>query len=273
MTVPIAFHVSFRLVDSRVIAPTADQRRLVARSILERCSEARLLCFNVPDNHVHLEHAESKAVGAELVRRIKISISRQLQLPVGFAPPDHRPILHQGHLLRAFDYILRQQPRHGLAWDPYHEASNLSDLLGLRVIGAQTAGTVRQLLPRVDRRFLLRLLGVTELTETTGPHHRVLAAARAASGLTNLRRRSVQARSVWRAVLEVLKDELPLVRIAELLGVARETVHRIRGIAPDPRLVHAIRLQLGLRQAKQARPAGPFTDSAAVTGDRSDSVR
>ena len=57
----------------------------------------------------------------------------------------------------------------------------------------------------------------------------------------------------------VFKDQLPLSRIARLLGVSRQTLHRTRGIDPDLRLVRAIRLQLGLRRMVAPVPSGTFS--------------
>ena len=51
----------------------------------------------------------------------------------------------------------------GFGSDPWHDASVLPDLLGLRVLGGDVRERVRERLPRVDRRRLLEILGVEAL--------------------------------------------------------------------------------------------------------------
>ncbi len=270
MNEPIGYHVICRLTDSRVIAPTREQRRQIARIVLEMSRGHRLLAFNAPDTHLHLEHLENRATSGKLVRRVQISIRRRLGLPVGFAQATHKAIRHQGHLLKTFDYILRQQPHHELLWDPYHDASNLPDLLGMRLIGQHTAAHVRSQLPRVHRAQLLGLLGVDSLPESTGPLVQVVPATLAALGLNRLVPRSATTRAAWRAVMALLQGHLSVAGIANLLGTTRETLSRLQGMEPDPRLVRAIRLQLGIRQVIPAAADGVFVESPveAMAGRR-----
>jgi hypothetical protein len=258
MPPPIGHHVMCRLVDSRVIAPTTQERRLVSRIVLAKCRKHRLLCFNVPDTHLHLVIAEMESICNELTRRIEITVSLQMKLKVGFAKAHPKPILDQQHLFQAFDYVLRQQPRHNLEWDPYHEASNLSDMLGLRVIGQYTATNVRHLLPRVQRPDLLARLGVDDLVEADGPVGLLVPATLAATGRPHLRGRDLETHTVWRAMLAVVEGSCTLSRLAGLVGVHRNTLARVKKLSVDLRLFQAIRLQLGLRLAVAERPAGVF---------------
>lgn len=264
---PIGYHLICGLADSRVIAPTVEQRRVVARTIAEQ-SEAvgvPLLAFNVPDTHLHLEIAAALQKCNEVARLIEITVGARLKLGVGFKRVSSEPILRQGHLQSTFEYILRQQARHKLAWDPYHEASNLHDLVGLRLVASHTARFVRELLPRVDRRLLLEFLGVDELKEASWPVAQVVPAACAAIGRADLSGRDEQVRAAWRAVLEVLRDRMPWASIARLLGVSRQTLYNMSRIDPQPRLVRALHLQIGLRQALRERPSGAFLEPSPAT--------
>lgn len=254
----LGYHVIGRLTDGRVIAPTPPERRTVARLIADKCRGHRLLAFNAADTHLHLQHGEGRACSGRLIQRVQVAIRKTLRLPVGFGAAEHRPIRHQAHLLKAFDYILRQQPRHKLDWDPYRESSNLPDLLGLRVPAQYTATDVRRMLPRVSRAQLLALIGLPALPEAGGPLELVREAALAAVGRSSLVPRSATARAVWRAAMAVLEGRVALTTTARLLGVSPSTLFRLRAAKPDPQLVRAIKLQLGLRQVIAAAPTGCF---------------
>jgi hypothetical protein len=258
MASPIGHHVMCRIVDSRVIAPTTEERRQVSRVVLDKCQRHRLLCFNVPDTHLHMVIAEEESICNELARRIEIAITLQMKLKVGFNRAHPKPILDQQHLFQAFDYVLRQQPHHKLEWDPFHEASNLSDLLGLRVIGQYTATNVRHLLPRIQRSDLLARLGVDDLIEADGPVELLVPATLAATGRAHLRGRDRETRTIWRTMLAVVGSSCTLSRLARLLGVHRSTLTRVKELSVDLRLFRAIRLQLGLRLAVAERPAEAF---------------
>jgi hypothetical protein len=255
---PIGYHVMCRFKDRRVIAPTPEARRLVSRIILEKATGLRLLALNGADNHLHQELVEPRAVCGKLIHRIETSVRARLKIPVGWDDPEFKPIWNQGHLYHAFGYILDQEPRHGLARDPFHEATNLSDLLGLRVLGAYTANHVREYLPRINRVDLLRHLGVEALHEAAGPPSLVVPATLAASGLQDLTARDAEGRRARHAAMEVVGGQLPRARLAEMLGVDRRTLQRMNGSEADRRLVRAIKLQLGLRRLKTARAEGAF---------------
>ena len=239
-----------RLVDKRVIAPTTEERRIVSRVVLEQTRDHRLLAHNAADTHLHMELVEDEHVSKEIARRIEISLHHQLALPVGFDRAMPEPILGQRHLVNCFDYILRQQPRHGLTWDPYHEASNLPDLLELRVLGQHCRRYQQQRLPRFNTRRLLGYLGISRLVPANGPPDLVVPAGLAAAGLVSLSGRGPRQAAARRAILEVVGHQMPLARLARQMGVNRRTLQRARLLAPDKRLVQAIRLQLGLRQVK-----------------------
>ena len=139
---PLGYHLVLRLVDNRVIATTDAERRIVANTVIQQAQQDRLLAFGLVDTHLHAENAEDWHRCGQLAQRIGTSLKQSLQLPVCFAPVHREPISSQGHLYISFYYDLRQQDHHGVVTDPYHEASNLPDLLGLRLDDFRNLGDV-----------------------------------------------------------------------------------------------------------------------------------
>lgn len=255
----IGYHLTSRLADNRVIAPTPAERRILARVLLQKSAGHRLIAFNAADTHLHIELRESRRDSLEIVRRIETSLHYQLKLTVGFVEAYPEPIRRQSHLANCFNYIMEQQPHHDLAWDPYHEATNLPDLLGMRLIGAHTIKHVRCFLPRVGRRQLLGYMGLTCLEEADGPLEQIVPAALAAAGLNDLARRGPEQAAARRAILEVVDGRVPIARLARQMDVTARTLFRARQLPVDTRLVRAIRLQLDLRGRKPDLSLAPYT--------------
>lgn len=236
--------------------------------------EAGLLAFGLADTHLHSENACDRQVAGELAKRIELSLDRRLGHRCGFAPVYLKPIEDARHLYSAFRYIVRQQQRHGIDTDPLHEASNLHDLLGLRLLGASTIVPVRRLLPRVTRAELLELFGISELQPADGPLAQVVAATLAAAALPALAGSSQQVVSARRAAIEVVAGRLPAAGLAALLGISVRRLYELRHEPPDPALVRAVKLQLHLLarvgdsrlQSTFAPPAPWLQPSAESTG-------
>jgi len=263
---PIAHHVMLRLKDSRVIAPSTRARRLVARTVFRLASDSGLLAFRAVDTHLHLELACAYDVAKETTRRIEISLARQLHPGIGFVTPHIKPIVDQFHLRKTFRYVLDQAAHHGFDDDPFHEASNLPDLLGLRTLGRFTTGNVRALLPRVRREELLQLLGV-ETMETLGPGDpsldQLVEAAAAAAALPDLRGRTrevVEAR--WAAIHAA--ESANSAELAQRLGLQRRVVQKIRARDVAEPLVRAVRLQLRWRSSQPNPDERLLADTQAV---------
>lgn len=249
---PIAHHIRLRLRADRVIAPSTREQRLLATAALKLGRLFVLLAFRAADTHIHLQAACDGAAACEYGRRLAISLQRRLSIGVGFEPTYVQPILDQRHLVRTFFYILRQHTRHGLSNDPLHEASNIPDLLGLRINGRYTAGNVRAKLPRVTRPMLLEQLGCAELaTSDDRPEDvcfdHLADAAAAAIGEPELRGRSSRIVAARRAAAHVAAPDLPSERIAQHLGIARRTVDRLLTEPAPAELVRAVTLQLAAR--------------------------
>jgi len=255
-----------RLKDNSVIAATPEERLKVTQIVLKRGLAFRLLVFRLVDSHLHFHVAESLRASMELARRIEVGISLALyptdardenDQPVGFARAFPTEIRNQAHLFNAFDYILRQSEHHRLSWDAHAAASNLPDLLGLRLLGDYTADVARELLPRkVTRQLLLRRLGVEEIAPQDGPLEYLHQAVCASIGLTTLTKKTSSVRAAQIAAVNVVKDRLPTPTLAEFLEIAPRTVQRMRKNRADPRLEQAIRLQLTLHATLDTSTTG-----------------
>ncbi len=253
---PLGHHAILKLRDGRVLAKNAPWRRRVAHAILTRGHQHRLLAFRLADTHLHLATLADAATTNELARRAEISLTKRRPTQPGFAKVYVKPIRDQNHLQNLFRYILHQHDHHAITTDPRHEAGNLPDLLGLRTTGAYTRTAVREALPRVTRADLLKALGVNDLQPADGPLDHLPDAAAAAVALPTLtnRRPTKEAHAARTAAVHVAADRLRAKDLAALLGVSTSTIRRLRATPPDPAIVEAIRLQLGLRQAL-SRPA------------------
>jgi hypothetical protein len=246
---PLGHHITLRLLEDRVLTPTPAQRRIAARVILEQGRAAKLINFSIPDTHAHLNASCGYAASNELARRVELSLGRRLHLPVGFERARVKPIRDIWHHSNLFTYVFNQYRHHGLDWDPYFEATNLPDLLGLRRVGAYTADNVQEALPRVQHQQLLKWFGCETILPADGPVERLLDAAAAAAALPSLHGSSREVLTARRAVVEITHGQLQQSELKELLRISRTSLHRLRQRPVDQRLVHAIRLQLGLRAA------------------------
>lgn len=251
---PIGFHVNFRLADARVIAPTTSSQRAAARAVLSAARPYELLGFRVADTHLHLLAVGGRSELTELVRRVKIALHQQLSLKVPFGQAHYEAVHSQGHLERAFWYVLRQDQHHGFQHDPLQEASNLPDLLGLRLLGLWTTVPARRHLPRVDRGRLLACLGRETLEpEPTRDLSLLPEAAAAAIGRDALLGREPDVVAARAAAVHLALELGSAVDCADRLGISARTVRRLHERAPEPRMVRAVALQVALRQGVEHR--------------------
>jgi len=250
----LGYHIIIRANSGRVLAPGGRERRIVARSVLHRGREFGLLTFRAPDTHLHSLNAAGRDAAGEFARRVETSLTRQLDVEGGFADPRFIPIEHQRHLERVFRYIQNQRAHHGVELDPWHEASNLLDLLSFRLLGRYTIRSVRTRLPRVTREELEAFLGcpVLEVEDPTPEEAAEVVAT--AAGLVELGGHSREANRARRAVLEAVGRRATTSQMAEALSVSASTIKRLRSAPVDTKLVAAIRRQVGLR--RQLRQSG-----------------
>jgi len=245
---PIAQHVTMRLADSRVIAPTPAARRIAAATLLECGAADGLLAFGVVDTHAHALVACSRARAGQFARRAEILLHARLRLSCPFDPARLRPILDQWHLQRAVTYVLTQDQRHGVALDPAHDGSSLHEVLGWRVVDTHLAKTLRALVPRLSVPPPVdggTLAGVEVRPEL------LAEAAAAALALPDLRGRfplrcAARRAAAWVGVVERLHAS----DLADALEVTRRRVEQIL-VEPSPPadLLRATRIQLRFRSA------------------------
>lgn len=251
---PIGHHIIMNLWDKRVIARSDPARRTVSRCVHTVAREHELLAYGLVDNHLHALNAEDWDRCGKLARKIEVSIKLSLKLPVGFAPVYRKPIIEQDHLYNTFYYDLRQQDRHGVTIDPLHEASNLPDLLGLRLFGSYTKEKQQAHAPRVKTADLYEILGVSGLNPNADvPCADLAEAAAAAACLPKLGSRMREAVDAKAAAIQAAAGRLDDAHLAQQLGLKPRRIGELRERWPvDPELVQAIRLQLVLRHIKQA---------------------
>jgi hypothetical protein len=180
------------------------------------------------------------------------ALRSRLRLPAPFAPPHFEPVRDQRHLYNAFRYVLRQDERHELLLDPWAEASNLPDLLGLRLLDSHTASCVARYLPRIRPEELAARLGTTldQLLHAPLPpsaFEHLADAAAAAFALPSLRGQGGETVACRCAAVHLASDQLSARSLAVALDTSVRTVRRMRLQQPDPRLVEAVARQLRLR--------------------------
>jgi hypothetical protein len=248
----LGYHISLRLCEDRVLTPTPAERRIAARVILGQGRAANLVNFSIPDTHAHMNCATDRTTSNELARRVELSLGKRLHLPIGFDRARVKPVRDVWHQMRVFNYLFDQYRKHGLDWDPLFEGTSLPDLLGLRLIGTYTQENVRRYLPRVRKEQLLTWLGCSSISPADGPPELLLDAAAAAAALPSLTGRSQEVQAARRAIVEIAGPQLRQRPLAELMGISRTSLHRLKQRPVDQQLVQAVRLQLGLRAAKAA---------------------
>ena len=254
----LGYHVRLRLTDDGVIASTPGERRVLARVVIAQGQAHNLLAFGLADNHLHIVVArDDPASTVELARRIELSLGRRLPLSATFQRAYLRPVEDARHLYNAFAYALRQDQRHDLGCDPTRDATNLPDLLGLRVLGAMTRIQVRRFLPRVRREDLLRTLGVADIIPSSDPISHLRDATLAAACLSELGRPTRETTAARRAAVAVAARRLSARHLRELLATSARTIRRITHLPADGELVAAIRRQLHLRGQLETRLRTP----------------
>jgi hypothetical protein len=244
-------HLRLRPLDSAPLIRTVEARRTLARVVFERGRDFDLTCFSAAESHLHAHNGGSEEQTRELGRRLSISLTRRQPGVIGFYPSYVEPVRDESHLYSTCRYILRQDKRHDLRLDPLREASNLPDLLGLRVLGRYTAATVQRWLPSLHGRELLGMLKVETLSPVAPELQRTITAGLVATGLCSLTPRSDEHHQLKRALVQLLTPSFPTTQIAAAMTLNPRTVRRLRESASSDReLLRAIRRQDSLLVAK-----------------------
>lgn len=252
---PLAWHVTMRLSDDRVIAPSVRARRLATSTLLDlacgstllgvkaRVEGVELLAFHIVDTHIHLLAVGARAGVIDLSWRCALALHRRIgPLPV-FEPARARPVVDRRHLLSCFWYVHRQHLHHGTGASL--DASSALDLLGLRARTDRIACAVYEHLPRLDRAAFAEELGLT--SGPFFPDVRSLAeAACAALGVTSCDGRSKEPVLARLGAVHAARAHYAVPAIAEALDLDPCNVRRLAARPAPPALVHAVRAQWSL---------------------------
>lgn len=245
----LGWQVIHALEDRRVLATTPAELRRLARVVVEAAGDT-LLAFRASDNHVHASLLCDRAQAGAYARRVSNTLA-VLPYGAGLEPTHIREIRNQGHLAAQFTYVLGNAEHHGATHDPWFEASNLPDLLGMRGLAVRSRAVLRKALPRVGRAELLALLGVEGLEPTFDPALLSEAAA-AAVAVPDLVGRTPDVVAARVAAAHLAIAHLGVHDADALLGVPARTGVRLRATPPRPGLVRAIGLQIDLRRRRPA---------------------
>lgn len=236
-----------RLEDDRVIARSAAERRWMARAVLEVGKSFSLISFRGADCHLHGALPGERPRAVEFARRCRIRLKQGLRLDVDFAPTRYKDIQSQSHLTHALHYQFDQEKHHGTACDPAFDASNVPDLLGMRLTGSYTRQNVQTYLPRITRDDIIRHLDVVPeqgplLLETLAD------AAAAALALPDLQGRSRLVVEARRAAVQVGREGFGGPRLAQALSLTKQGIYTlVRHEPADPALRTAVELQWRFR--------------------------
>ncbi len=251
-----AWHLMLRLRGNRLMAHLPPDLRVLSRVLLEQGSGYDLLAFGAADTHLHALLVGERCAAARFVQRTAVSLRARLGFDVRFERTRFKPVDTQDYLRDCFRYVLRQDSRHELLRDPFREGTNLADLLGLRLLGAPTAASVRRLLPRTRRADLLALM--PPLGRDDPPDLDDLAeAAAAASCVPTLAGKAPAVVAARRAAVHLGLERLGPSELARHLGVSLAAVKRLRAQPRDDRLLEAIRRQLRMRYAAHTAALDP----------------
>lgn len=240
----LGVQVVFRAEDDRILAPTDEARRAWSRTIREVGRRHGLFGYGLADTHGHAGLLCESV--SSFVHDARVALSARLDLHL--VAPSRSPIRDTWHAYNVLRYMHRQAPHHGVATDPFREGTSLPDLLGMRPSGLWLAERVRAALPRVTRTALLEHWGISEIS----PEFKLalLPESGAAAIGTRLTGRSQAVVAARRACVRVgLEAGVTVQQIAEALDLAERTVRDLRAASPDPRMVAAVRLQMGVRVA------------------------
>ncbi len=232
--------VTTRLVKDRVLARNAQQRRVLAATVLGVGEKANLIAFAAPSDRLVMLFGAERELVSRTCRDTTTALRRKLKLPLPFA---------RAWFEEVDDEDLRGTTKGVLTqWDadPFREASNLPDLLGARFTGRYTIANANHLLLRRD---LLSWWGLPRLEQGTDLGLLPESAA-AAMALPALNGRTAQVVDARRAAIQLGRLlGVTHARMGQMLDISERQSKRLAAQRVDPALLKAVELQLGLRQA------------------------
>ena len=248
----MAIHIRSRLWDSSLLIRDAAMARQVARIVLIIGAAYGLVLFAIAGDHAHFVLLTDRKTAGRFARAVEAALTMICQHQPGFRPAAFFDVATEGHLENLVAYVLGQHRKHGLEGDPLLEATNLLDLLSIRLVDPACAARLAAAVPRIDRTDLVAHLGA-ELVMGTDPA-RILDACSVVSGGQPLDGMTDSAIRTRRAALRTARGlGLPVGVIASTFGVHRTTVRASLRLE-DPVADRALGLALGLVQ--QLAPTG-----------------
>jgi hypothetical protein len=233
----LAQHIVIRPADNRPLFTNLEARTGFTQAIVAVGKPFEVPAWGAGDCHGHLISMGERTLAGELARRVELSLTRRLRLDVGFCPVSIKPIEDQSYLRSSIPYAMRQNDRHNVPCDPYHEGSSLPDALGLRLLAPDLPALLARVAPRLDLVPMLGGLGprpAADDVETLAP------AAAAAIGRPNLYGKGRATRAARRAVIELAPDA-SAAQLRDALGCSQRTLGRLRRLPPAPRpLIDAV---------------------------------
>jgi hypothetical protein len=251
---PLGFHLTFRLLDGRVLAPTELHRRMGARAIVRIGARRGLVAYGIADTHLHVVVLLDRDEAGKLARCLGTALKRAWPSPVPFEPARFVAIRDQGHLHRTVRYVLRQQQRHGVTIDPCHDGNSLPDVLGWRHMGHEArvyVDRLRRHVPRLDLDELWEISvegGLPDLRTTYISSAVGLAEAGAAAFVipTIFGSTADQVKARHACVHAGLRCGMSNHELGSELRLSLRHVQRLRGEEIDEDLVRAVGWQLRL---------------------------
>ncbi|MFP6685533.1 MAG: hypothetical protein VB934_12500, partial [Polyangiaceae bacterium] len=170
------------------------------------------------------------------------------------------PITSHGALRDTFHRLMKGTPVSIDEADRHHDASNLPDLVGLRVTGDYTRLNVRALLPQIHGPELMAYLDMPGIQPpaTAALWNSLPDAAAAAFALPAIDTRNSGGARARTAAVHTARRHLSVTRMSQLMHIRRRTVRRLDRAKLRPADVRAVRMQLTLRNIRKAQGASPW---------------
>jgi hypothetical protein len=231
--------------------------RQLAKAVLDLSRGYALLAFRL--------------VGAEL--HVLVACSEQRAERLGcrlcahFAPPERRgqptvfawteAVTTRQALQDAFYRLMKPALGASQHRDGEHEASNLPDLVGLRVNGDYTRLNVRSLLPDVHAPELFAFLDMPGISppERFTIWEELPDAAAAAFAISDVHAPQPDARRARTAAVQTACRHLPVARVSQFMRLRRRTVRRLQRTQIDRDALRAVSMQLMLRRIRRTQEA------------------
>ena len=256
-----ATHANVAHPDRLALFPSEPQR-LEAVRVIARVGGPRVPLFCLADDHAHFLVLAPPVRARLLVR----SLVQALNYRLGFklAPPFFKPVQSRTHFEGLFRYILDQTSHHDIqlaAHPALWPGSSFHDLVGARRLSGFDRRLLAEALPRWSDEPIFAAVGLRPCRpvgdgalQAVGLEGLVEAAARAVGRPDLLGRRTPVIRA--RRTLARTARELGFAdrQIARALGCPRRTASHLAATArSDPDMSRALRLQVALHRAVQAR--------------------